>query len=85
MDEAAENEEGSEDEEERPPEEEDNQGKNYMISVPANAEFVLLLKFTPDITNHERRKIPLPIEIKGVGKTNDIRRVFQRGKAKTLL
>ncbi len=67
----------SDDEDEEAPqeEEEEDRGKNYTIVVPPNAEFALLLKFTPDITNHERRKIPLPLEIKGVGKTNDIRRV----------
>ncbi len=67
-----------EEEEELPPEDDESLGKNYMIVVPPNAEFTLLLKFTPDITIHERRKIPLPIEIKGVGKTNDVRRVIKK-------
>ena len=50
------------------------QGRKFKIGVPAKSKFILWLKFTPDITIHDKRVIPLPIEIRGVGKTNGIRR-----------
>jgi hypothetical protein len=50
--------------------------KNYKIVVPRQQKFVLLLQCTPDITYHGKRQIQLPIEIKGAGKTPDLRRVL---------
>lgn len=64
------------DEEDETPVEEVELSKNYKIGVPAMSKFVLLLKFTPDVTIHGKRSIQLPIEIKGAGKTNDVKRVI---------
>lgn len=66
---------GDEEEEEQEKlEEEQEQCRKFLIGVPKNSKFIMHLKFTPDITIHDKRRIPLPIEIKGVGRTNDIRR-----------
>lgn len=73
VDEIEENQSDDEEEENIP---EAELSKNYKIGIPAGEKFGLLLKFTRDISQSEKREILLPIEMKGVGKIPELKRVY---------
>ena len=51
--------------------------KRYTIGVKPKSIFELVLKFTPNVTeSSEKRQLDLPVEIKGGGKPDGIKRVI---------